>query len=252
MTEINTLKYQLDCAGKPSILRAYDKYALKTRGVIQEGISTEESDVLNGYDLSNVHVMTFGIHDSMFLAVSDLVQNYIGKANAVVVDLTNSLFLSAALKTSNIKEYGFELLEQTCNFSEFEAVVGKTSLLLFNVCHDIALLTLNWSVVLSNLITYAGSRKIMILLPPFSSFNTMMAFSKLMSIGAHCWVTVPGSSPIAARELGMALKFLSNRNFTILATHCTQQSSGLLQRYKSIATMSTSQRGIEYDRCDML
>jgi len=176
-------------------LTYYDGFTSNVQALLNVPFKDEVLENLQGVDMKKVFVMSFGAWTSIEAAMKDIKGSLFTDGELVVLDLMLDVMLVGICKGINpINKSYLDLANPGFNIASVAKSVDNVDYISCGVKHDIGFLTLDWGILLQNLQNFANGRRILILLPQLSSFNTSIVFSQLCLAGANGFYVVTGAS----------------------------------------------------------
>lgn len=240
--EINRL--ELENSGdmvQVSKLGFYDGYTAVPKAVIREEFRSDEIEHIRGISFDNFSIFSFGPHTSMYVALKDFKDSIFNGTNSIVVDCTCDLYLATMLGIQTVTD-GVETLEN----NEVKNIVKNINGVEYIPCdaiHDVALLAMNWGIVLRKLYDYAQGRPVIILLGNITSFTHRLLSAKMGCLDNIQNCLIITGDPYVIRNTYTYMAYFPADRINLIAINVVGASASLLdplkQRY-SVNVMSGS------------
>ena len=237
-----------------SLLGKFDMYANDPIAVPSDKLSEAEMKELRGVDLSNISVCTFAGGDSFAQFITDLskvANNVMHKC--LIVDYSNDYGLFSFLGRDDRKRVnGINMLNVDNIRPEFLAPIGSNVLsLVSSKFNDIALLTVNWGMVLARIARIAQGAHVCIVLGPVTSFAVRSTFVKLASV-CRGHMFSDGRALILCDTLTMVRQLYNVANFLLVVTKMSESAGKIVNSMQSFVQVKVLPGLIDFEGLGLL
>lgn len=159
----------------------YAPYSINYKAMLHEEFSQEDLKRM-GKLASPVHIIATGSGDS-YLTLAQKIESLVAsKAKALIVDFSNEPFLNLKFGL-NTKDTSMLLAKEEIKVSQLVKQVNGVDFIATESYNDLALLNMDWAMVIRKLTAYANGKPVIMLFNNIGAFSVRHTASKLSTIG---------------------------------------------------------------------
>lgn len=190
----------------------YSTYAEKPRSQLQEGFSKEDTKALSA-KCGKVHVLVGGAGEGTYRMLKEARKLIKDRPNTLVVDFTGNIYYSQVFKLN--PTHSSLALGSDVAVHQLVAKSEGVDFIMTKAHNDIALLQLDWALILNKLVDFAKGRNIVLLFGSVESFPVAYTVSKISTVTKSCSIFTYALAPVLNQTVATSA-FIPNGRFKLV------------------------------------